>query len=111
MSNTQPNNPTKLKPVQDNVLIKIISPDEKKSDGGLHLLQNQREKQQMGLVIDCGPGKYGPNGVRVPLEVKPWDVIYFGVFKGVTITVDGDDYLMMREKDITAVDECLSQQS
>lgn len=104
MSNTLPN-PTGIRPIQDNVLIKLIS-EEKVSPGGLILVKEQREKQQMGVVIAAGPGKHNDRGVFIPTQVKAEDIIYFGVYKGVTITIGHDEYLMMREKDITAVDVC-----
>lgn len=95
-------NPTGVKPVQDWTMIKLIS-KEKISDGGLILTVEQREKQQQGFVVDCGPGKYNNKGVLIPLEVKPGDRVWFGVFKGTVITVGPDEFLMMREKDITGV--------
>lgn len=102
MSTTTQYNPTGIKPIQDWVIVKLIKEDTKTP---LIILQEQREKQQKGVVVDCGKGKYNEKGVFIPVEVRTGDIVHFGVFKGKIIEISGDEFLMMREKDISLVGE------
>jgi chaperonin GroES len=56
-------------------------------------------------VIAAGSGTVKDGGTRVPLDVKAGDVILFGKYTSQEITLDGEEYLIMREDEVLAVIE------
>jgi chaperonin GroES len=91
-----------IKPLADRVLIKPINPDEKKQ-GGIIIPDTAKEKPQEGKIIAVGPGKISDSGNKVAMEVKKGDTVLYGKYSGTEVTVDGGDYLIMRESDILAI--------
>lgn len=87
----------KIKPLADRVL---IQPDtaEEKTAGGLYIPDSAKEKPLAGKVVAAGPGTE-----KVKMEVKPGDKVLYGKYSGTEISVDGEDYLIMRQDDILAV--------
>jgi chaperonin GroES len=92
----------KLKPLADRVIIKPL-PAEEKTKGGIIVPDTAKEKPVMGEVIAAGPGKRGDDGKLVPMEVKVGDKVLYGKYSGTEVTVDGEEYLIMRESDIFAI--------
>jgi chaperonin GroES len=86
-----------IKPLADRVVIKP-SEAEEKTAGGLIIPDTAKEKPQRGTVVAVGPGKNNE-----PLTVKEGDVVLYGKYAGTEITIDGDDYLIMRESDLVAI--------
>ena len=91
-----------VKPLADRVLVEALEAAEKTS-GGLYIPDNAKEKPQKGKVVAAGPGKASDTGSIVKMEVKVGDVILYGKYSGTEVTVDGKEYLIMRESDILAV--------
>jgi chaperonin GroES len=91
-----------VKPLADRVLVKAIEPEEKKK-GGIIIPDTAKEKPQQGEIVAVGPGRLDEDGKRIPLEVKKGDKVLFGKYSGTEVTVDDEDYLIMRESDILAV--------
>ena len=92
----------KVKPLADRVLVRAIEPEEKKK-GGIIIPDTAKEKPQLGEIVAVGPGRFDEDGKRIPLEVKKGDKVLFGKYSGTEVTVDDEDYLIMRESDILAV--------
>ncbi|MCD6660327.1 MAG: co-chaperone GroES [Lentimicrobium sp.] len=86
-----------VKPLADRVLIQPAAA-EQKTAGGIIIPDTAKEKPQRGTVVAVGPGKKDE-----PLTVKVGDVVLYGKYAGTEISVDGNDYLIMRESDIVAV--------
>ena len=86
-----------VKPLADRVLIQP-SEAEQKTAGGIIIPDTAKEKPQRGTVVAIGPGKKDE-----PLTVKVGDLVLYGKYSGTEITVEGHDYLIMRESDIVAV--------
>jgi len=86
-----------IKPLADRVLIQP-SEAEVKTTGGIIIPDTAKEKPQKGTVIAVGPGKKDE-----PITVKEGDVVLYGKYSGTEITVDGNNYLIMRETDIVAI--------
>jgi len=61
------------------------------------------EKPIKGEVVAIGKGKILENGDVRPLDVKVGDIILFGKYSGTEVSVDGEELLVMREDDITAI--------
>lgn len=86
-----------IKPLADRVLIEP-SPAEEKTAGGIIIPDTAKEKPQKGTVVAAGPGKKDE-----PMTVKPGDVVLYGKYAGTEISVEGVEYLIMRESDILAI--------
>ena len=86
-----------VKPLADRVLIQPAEA-EQKTAGGIIIPDTAKEKPQRGTVVAVGPGKKDE-----PLTVKVGDLVLYGKYAGNEITVDGNDYLIMRESDIVAI--------
>jgi chaperonin GroES len=91
-----------IKPLADRVLVEALEAAEKTA-GGLYIPDNAKEKPQKGKIIAAGPGKVSDSGSLVKMEVKAGDVVLYGKYSGTEVTVDGKEYLIMRESDILAV--------
>ncbi|MFQ5649840.1 MAG: co-chaperone GroES [bacterium] len=91
-----------VKPLADRVLVKPIDPAEVKK-GGIIIPDTAKEKPQEGEIMAVGPGKINDAGKKIELEVKKGDRVLYGKYSGTEITIDGDEYLIMRESDILAV--------
>jgi chaperonin GroES len=92
----------KVKPLADRVLVKPQEEEEVKK-GGIIIPDTAKEKPQQGKVIAVGPGKLSEAGQRIAPEVKKGDMILYGKYSGAEVTIDGQEYLIMRESDILAV--------
>ena len=93
-----------VRPLGDRVLIKALEAKEK-SKGGIVLPDTAKEKPQEGKVIAVGKGKTSEEGKITPLEVKKGDKILYGKYSGTEITVDDEEYIILREDDILAIIE------
>lgn len=92
----------KLRPLADRVVVKALEPGEV-NKGGIIIPDTAKEKPQEGEVVAVGPGRLLETGERQVVEVKEKDRILYGKYSGTEVTVDGCDYLIMREGDILAV--------
>ena len=90
-----------VKPLADRVFVKVSAAEEK-TDGGIYLPDNAKEKPQVGEVVAVGPGKRNDDGSRSPLEVGVGDKVLYSKYAGTDIKVDGNDYVLLAEKDILA---------
>jgi chaperonin GroES len=92
----------KVKPLADRVIIKP-APAEEKSKGGIILPDTAKEKPVIGEIVAVGPGKVTDDGKKVVMELKVGDKVLYGKYSGTEVTIDGDNYLIMREADIFAI--------
>ena len=92
----------KMNPLADRVVIKP-SPADEKTKGGIILPDTAKEKPVIGEVVAVGPGKVADDGRKVPPEVKVGDKVLYGKYSGTEVTIDGDEYLIMREADVFAI--------
>ena len=92
----------KIKPLEDRVVIKAQDAEEV-SNGGIILPDTAKEKPQQGEIVATGPGKTSDSGNVIKLTVKKGDAILYGKYSGTEITVEGTEYLIMRESDILAI--------
>ena len=92
----------RVRPLADRVLVKPL-PKEEVTKGGIVLPDTVKEKPQDGEVIAVGPGRVDDSGNRVPLDVKKGDMVIYAKYAGTEIKLDGDEYIILRESDILAV--------
>ncbi|RKX20164.1 MAG: co-chaperone GroES [Candidatus Zixiibacteriota bacterium] len=90
-----------VKPLADRVLVKQAEAAEVKK-GGIIIPDTAKEKPQQGEVIEVGPGRV-EDGKTVPMEVKKGDKILYGKYSGTEVTVDDEEFIIMRESDILAI--------
>ena len=88
-------------PLADRVVVKALE-DTEKMRGGLFIPDTAKEKPQQGEIIAVGPGRYEKN-VRVPMEVKVGDKVLYGKYSGTEVTINTEQYLILRESDVLAV--------
>ena len=86
-----------IKPLADRVLVEA-APAEEKTASGIIIPDTAKEKPQKGVVVAVGPGK-----VDEPMTVKVGDNVLYGKYSGTELSVEGNEYLIMREADIYAI--------
>ncbi|GHB50250.1 co-chaperone GroES [Mongoliitalea lutea] len=86
-----------IQPLADRVLVEPAAAEEKTASG-LFIPDTAKEKPQKGTVVAVGSGKKDE-----PLTVKVGDTVLYGKYAGTELSVDGQDYLIMRESDIFAI--------
>ena len=91
-----------IKPLADRVVVKPLEAEEKKQ-GSIIIPDTVKEKPMQGEVVAVGPGKISESGQKVTMEVKKGDKILYGKYSGTEVTVDGQEYLIVRESDILAI--------
>ena len=91
-----------IRPLHDRVIIRRME-EEKTSPGGIVIPDSATEKPVKGEVVAVGNGKILESGYVRPLDVKVGDIILFGKYSGTEVSVDGEELLVMREDDITAI--------
>ncbi len=91
-----------IKPMNDRILVLRVE-EEKKTAGGIIIPDTAKEKPQEGKVVAAGPGKFGDDGKRIPLEVKVGDRVLFSKYAGTEIKMDGVEHIFMREDDILGI--------
>lgn len=87
----------KVQPLADRVLVEA-APAEEKTAFGIIIPDTAKEKPQRGTVVAVGAGKKDE-----PLTVKVGDTVLYGKYSGTELTVEGGEYLIMRESDIYAI--------
>jgi len=92
----------KIKPLADRILVKPAEAEEKTASG-IIIPDTAKEKPMQGEVIAVGKGRISDDGKVSPLELKVGDKILYGKYSGTEVTVDGDEYLIMRESDVYAI--------
>ena len=92
----------KFRPLHDRVVVKRAEP-ETKTAGGIIIPDTAADKPQMGDVVATGPGGRDESGKVIPLDVKVGDRIVFSKWSGTELTIDGTEYLIMKEDDVQAI--------
>src|SRR6202041_2788067 len=92
--------PVNVTPLHDRVLVRRLE-EKETAKGGIIIPDTAKEKPQEGEVMAIGAGKI-EKGKRVPLDVKVGERILFGKYTGNDITIDDQEYLILREEEILA---------
>jgi chaperonin GroES len=94
---------TSIKPLGDRVVVKPKPADET-TESGLYIPDSAKEKPQEGTVVAIGPGRV-EDGTRIEMTVEEHDDVLYGKYAGTEVTLDGEEYLIMRESDIFGIVE------
>jgi chaperonin GroES len=91
-----------LRPLHDRVLVRRLE-EQESMRGGIIIPDSAKEKPQQAEVVAVGSGKLMEDGKRSEPDVKAGDRILFGKYSGSDITIEGQEYLILREDEILGV--------
>jgi len=91
-----------VKPLADRVVVKAVEEVEMKK-GGIIIPDTAKEKPMEGKVIEVGPGRTTDEGKNINMQLKKGDNILYGKYSGTEVSIEGEEYLIMRESDIFAI--------
>ena len=94
----------KFRPLHDRVALRRVD-SESKTSGGIIIPDTAAEKPQQGEVVAVGPGARNEGGKIVPVDVKKGDRVLFLPSAGLEVELDGEDLVLLRERDVQAVTE------
>jgi chaperonin GroES len=95
---------TKLRPLGDRVVIEPI-PREDMTKSGIVLPDTAKEKPQEGKVVAVGPGAFDNDGKRIAIDVTTGDKVLYAKYAGTEFKLDGEELLIVSQKDILAIVE------
>ena len=87
----------KFKPLADRVLVEPAAAEEKTASG-IIIPDTAKEKPQQGKIVAIGTGKKDE-----PINVKVGDQVLYGKYSGTEVTIEGNEYLIMKEADIYGI--------
>lgn len=91
-----------LKPLHNRVVVERIEADQKTASG-IIIPDTAKEKPQQGRVVSVGPGLRDKTGKMVPMEIAAGDTVLFTKYGGTDVTLDGKEYLILKEDDVLGV--------
>jgi chaperonin GroES len=91
-----------IKPLYDRVVVKAFEEQETKK-GGIIIPDTAKEKPMEGEIVEVGSGRVTEDVKKMDLEVKKGDRILYGKYSGTEVSIEGQEYLIMRESDIFAI--------
>ena len=94
----------RLKPLGDKVVVRPTQREET-TKSGIVLPDTAKEKPQEGVIIAVGTGRVLDNGERIALEVHEGQKVLYAKYAGTEIKLDGEELLILSEKDVLAVVE------
>ena len=93
---------TTLHPLHNRILVQRIE-EEKVRRSGIIIPDSAKEKPQEGKVLAVGKGTVNEDGKKTPLDVKAGDRVLFGKYSGSEVTLDGKEYVIMKEEDVLGI--------
>ena len=92
----------KIQPLADRVVVQPME-DTEQMRGGLYIPDTAKEKPMQGTIVAVGPGKLSDENERIAPDVAAGDTVLYGKYSGTEVSVDGEDYLILRESDVLAI--------
>ena len=93
-----------LRPLHDRIIVKRVDESEQKS-GSIIIPDSAKEKPQQAEVVAVGNGRRQENGDLIALDIKAGDKILVGKYGGSEVSIDGEEYVILREDEVLAVIE------
>ena len=91
-----------VKPLHDRIIVQRLDEGEQQI-GGIIIPDSAKEKPMQGKVLAVGDGRITEDGKRIPLDVRPGNLILFGKYSGQEIKLDGTEYLIVKEDEVLAI--------
>ena len=92
---------TKVTPLTDHIVLKAVEQEEI-TTSGLVIPDSAKEAPQHGHVVGVGPGKLSDAGTMITIELKKGDRVLYQKYTGQEVTVDKQDYIVIRFQDVLA---------
>ncbi len=93
-----------IKPLADRVVVQPV-PQDDKTAGGVYLPDTAKEKPMKGKVVAAGPGRMLKDGSLAKMEVAVGMTVLYSKFSGNEIKLEGEDYVILQEKDVLGIFE------
>lgn len=90
-----------LTPLHDRIIVKPAKAEET-TKGGIIIPDTAKEKPMQGEIMSVGTGRIADDGKVIAMSLKAGDKVLYGKYAGTEISIDGEDYLIMRESDVFA---------
>lgn len=90
-----------MRPIHDRLIVKRDAP-RLQTEGGVYIPTAGQDSPAVGVVIAAGTGRLLKNGVLHPLIVKVGDRVLFSQHAGSDVSIQGEDYLVLRENEVLA---------
>ncbi len=90
-----------LQPLEDRIVVRTAEAEET-TVSGLVIPDTAKEKPQQGEVLAVGPGRFGDDNERVPMDISVGDRVVYSKYGGTEITIDGEDLLILSGRDVLA---------
>lgn len=103
-STKTPTQSSTLRPLGNRVLVRRLAAEETLK-GGIILPDNAKKKQEQAEVIAIGTGKKDKNGQLIPITVKVGDVVLMEKYTGQDVTLNDEEFVIVRADDLIAVIE------
>jgi chaperonin GroES len=91
-----------LTPLHDRIIVKPSQPEEI-TKGGIYIPDTAKEKPMQGEIIAVGKGKTADDGKLITMQLKAGDKVLYGKYSGTEVTIDSEEFLIMRESDVFAI--------
>jgi chaperonin GroES len=92
----------KIQPLADRVVVQALE-DTEQMRGGLYIPDTAKEKPMQGTIVAVGPGKLSDENERIKPDVEVGQRVLYGKYSGTEVSVDGEEFLILRESDILAI--------
>jgi chaperonin GroES len=92
----------KIQPLADRVVVQALEETEQMR-GGLYIPDTAKEKPMQGTIVAVGPGKLSDENERIKPDVEVGQTVLYGKYSGTEVSVDAEEYLILRESDILAI--------
>jgi chaperonin GroES len=99
---TQTQKKLSIRPLGSRVVTQRLEQEETLR-GGIILPDSAKKKQESAKVVAVGPGALTEEGKLLPMPVAVGDVILMDKYAGQEVTIDGDDYVIVKAEDIVAI--------
>lgn len=93
-----------LRPLGNRVLVQRLEQEETLK-GGILLPDTAKKKQEMAKVVAVGKGKTTEEGKILPMPVKVGDEILMDKYSGQEVSIDNEEFIVLRSDDIIAIIE------
>ena len=90
-----------IQPLADRVVVRPLEETEEMR-GGLYIPDTAKEKPQQGEIVAVGAGRI-EKGERVPMDLEVGQKVLYGKYSGTEVTLDDQQYLIVKESDVLAV--------
>jgi len=90
-----------IRPLENRVVAQRL--EEETLKGGIILPDSAKKKQESVRIVAIGPGKTTDDGKLIPMPVAVGDIVLMDKYAGQEVTLDGEDYVIVKAEDIIAI--------